>query len=157
MAYLHTQHVHHIGFTGHTPGPMHMHTDTVIHRVEPHKADAHTNTHNYRCKYVPNHTTPSRPTYSPPVPSHSTHSPAATPHPLPTLTRCPNWQELPKSTRRIALRLGLHRRIFSGFKSQWMTLSSGVERYSRAVQSCWANLRVRLRETPWKLVFLSSS
>ena len=39
-------------------------------------------------------------------------------------TRWPSWHELPKSTIFIADRLGLHRRIFSGFRSQWMILSS---------------------------------
>ena len=57
----------------------------------------------------------------------------------------------------MALLLGLQSKMFSGFRSQWMTLISGVERNSRAVHSCWANLRVRLRETPRKLVLRSSS
>lgn len=73
------------------------------------------------------------------------------------LTLCPNWHELPKSTILMADRLGLQRRIFSGFKSQWMMLSSGVDRNSRAVHSCWANFRVRLRETPLKFVLRSRS
>ena len=44
------------------------------------------------------------------------------------LTLCPSWQELPKSTILIALLLGLQSKMFSGFKSQWIILSSGVER-----------------------------
>lgn len=42
-------------------------------------------------------------------------------------TRCPNWHELPKSTIFIADRFGLHNRIFSGFKSQWIIFSSETE------------------------------
>lgn len=57
----------------------------------------------------------------------------------------------------MALLLGLQRRMFSGFRSQWMMLSSGVARKSSAVHSCWANFRVRLSETPRKLVFRSRS
>lgn len=68
-------------------------------------------------------------------------------------TLCPSWQELPKSTILMALLLGLQRRMFSGFRSQWMMLSSGVAKKSSAVHSCWANFRVRLSETPRKLVF----
>lgn len=73
------------------------------------------------------------------------------------LTRCPSWQELPKSTILMADLLGLQSRMFSGLRSQWMMLSSGVARKSSAVHSCWANLRVRFRDTPRKLVFLSRS
>lgn len=72
-------------------------------------------------------------------------------------TLCPSWHELPKSTILMALLLGLQRRMFSGFRSQWMMLSSGVARKSSAVHSCWANFRVRLSETPRKLVFRSRS
>lgn len=68
-------------------------------------------------------------------------------------TLCPSWHELPKSTILMALLLGLQRRMFSGFRSQWMMLSSGVAKKSSAVHSCWANFRVRLSETPRKLVF----
>ena len=86
VAYLHTGHVHHIGFTGPTPRPMHtsmhMHTDTVIHRVDPHNADAHTNTHNYRCKYVPNHTIPSHILTTCPISFHTLPSCLTPPHPL---------------------------------------------------------------------------
>jgi len=73
------------------------------------------------------------------------------------LTLCPSWHELPKSTILIADLLGLHKRIFSGLRSQWIMLSSGVERNSKAVQSCCANLRVRFRDTPRKLVLRSRS
>ena len=73
------------------------------------------------------------------------------------LTLLPSWQELPKSTIFIALRLGLHKRMFSGFRSQCMMFSSGVARNSSAVQSCWANFLVRLRETPRKLVLRNRS
>lgn len=38
-----------------------------------------------------------------------------------------------------------------------MMLSSGVARNSNAVQSCWANFRVRFKETPLKFVFLNKS
>lgn len=57
----------------------------------------------------------------------------------------------------IADRLGLQRRMFSGLRSQWIMLSLGVERKSSAVHSCCANLRVRLSETPRKLVLRSRS
>lgn len=73
------------------------------------------------------------------------------------LTLWPSWHEDPKSTILIADRLGLQRRIFSGFKSQCIILSSGVERNNRAVHNCWANLRVKFNETPRKLVFRSKS
>lgn len=73
------------------------------------------------------------------------------------LTLCPSWHELPKSTILIADLLGLHKRIFSGLRSQWIMLSSGVDRNSKAVHSCCANLRVRFRETPRKLVLRSKS
>lgn len=72
-------------------------------------------------------------------------------------TLCPSWHELPKSTILMALLLGLQRRMFSGFRSQWMMLSSGVARKRSAVHSCWANFRVRLSDTPRKLVFRSRS
>lgn len=73
------------------------------------------------------------------------------------LTLCPSWHELPKSTILIADLLGLHKRIFSGLRSQWIMLSSGVDRNSKAVHSCCANLRVKLRDTPRKLVLRSKS
>ena len=73
------------------------------------------------------------------------------------LTLWPSWQELPKSTILMADLFGLHKRMFSGLRSQWIILSSGVDRKSRAVQSCWANLRVKLSETPRKLVFRNRS
>jgi len=73
------------------------------------------------------------------------------------LTLCPSWHELPKSTILIALLLGLHNKMFSGFKSQWIIFSSGVDRYSKAVHICWANFLVRFNETPLKFVFLSKS
>lgn len=73
------------------------------------------------------------------------------------LTRCPNWQELPKSTILIADRFGLHRRMFSGFKSQCIIFSSGVDRKSNAVHSCCANFLVRFNDTPRKLVFRNRS
>ena len=57
----------------------------------------------------------------------------------------------------IALLFGLQRRIFSGFRSEWMTDRLGEERKRRAVSSWVANLRVRVRETPWNWVFFSSS
>lgn len=38
-----------------------------------------------------------------------------------------------------------------------MILSSGVARNSSAVQSCWANFRVRFKETPLKFVFRNKS
>lgn len=76
---------------------------------------------------------------------------------LDALTLCPTWQELPKSTIRTALRFGLHNRMFSGLRSQWITLISGIERNNRAVQSCWANLRVRFSETPRKFVLRNNS
>ncbi len=47
-------------------------------------------------------------------------------------TLCPSWQEEPKSTILMALRFGLQSRMFSGFRSQWMMLSSGVARNSSA-------------------------
>lgn len=47
--------------------------------------------------------------------------------------------------------------MFSGLRSQWMIFSSGVERNSSAVQSCCENFRVRLRETPRKLVLRNRS
>ena len=47
--------------------------------------------------------------------------------------------------------------MFSGLRSQWIILSSGVERNSNAVHNCWANLRVRLSETPRKLVLRNKS
>lgn len=72
-------------------------------------------------------------------------------------TLCPSWQELPKSTILMALLLGLHSRMFSGFRSQWMMLSSGVARNSSAVHNCWANFRVRFKETPLKFVFRNKS
>lgn len=50
-----------------------------------------------------------------------------------TLTLCPSWQEEPKSTILIADLLGLHSRMFSGFRSQWMIDSSGVARNNNAV------------------------
>ena len=49
------------------------------------------------------------------------------------LTLCPSWQEDPKSTILMADRLGLHNKIFSGFRSQWMIDSSGVARNNNAV------------------------
>ena len=49
------------------------------------------------------------------------------------LTLCPSWQEEPKSTIFIADLLGLHSRMFSGFRSQWMIDSSGVARNNNAV------------------------
>lgn len=73
------------------------------------------------------------------------------------LTRCPSWQELPKSTILMADRLGLHSNMFSGFRSQCIMFSSGVLRNRRAVHSCCANLRVRFSETPRKFVFLNRS
>lgn len=57
----------------------------------------------------------------------------------------------------MALLLGLHSRMFSGFRSQWMMLSSGVARNSSAVHNCWANFRVRFKETPLKFVFRNKS
>lgn len=72
-------------------------------------------------------------------------------------TLCPSWQELPKSTILMALLLGLHSRMFSGFRSQWMMLSSGVARNRSAVHNCWANFRVRFKETPLKFVFRNKS
>lgn len=68
------------------------------------------------------------------------------------LTRLPIWQLDPKSMILMALLLGLQRRMFSGLRSQWIICSSGVDRYSNARQSCCANLRVKFRETPRKLV-----
>lgn len=49
------------------------------------------------------------------------------------LTLCPSWQEDPKSTILMADLLGLHSRMFSGFRSQWMIDSSGVARNNNAV------------------------
>jgi hypothetical protein len=57
----------------------------------------------------------------------------------------------------MALRLGLQRRMFSGFRSQWMIFISGEERKRRAVAICCANFRVKLSETPRKLVLRSRS
>ena len=91
----------------------------------------------------------------PPLVSTTSHIKITYPHS--TLTLCPSWQELPKSTILMALRLGLQSRMFSGLRSQWMTLSSGVARKSRAVHSCCANFLVRLSDTPRKLVFRSRS
>lgn len=78
-------------------------------------------------------------------------------HDIIALTLCPSWHELPKSTILIADLLGLHKRIFSGLRSQWIMLSSGVDRNSKAVHSCCANLRVKFRDTPRKLVLRSKS
>ena len=69
-----------------------------------------------------------------------------------SLTRWPSWHELPKSTIFIALRFGLHNRMFSGFKSQWMMLKSLDTKNISAVHNCCANLRVKFKETPRKLV-----
>lgn len=49
------------------------------------------------------------------------------------LTLWPSWQEDPKSTILMADLLGLHSRIFSGFRSQWIIDSSGVARNNNAV------------------------
>lgn len=49
------------------------------------------------------------------------------------LTLCPSWQDDPKSTILMADLLGLHSRMFSGFRSQWMIDSSGVARNNNAV------------------------
>lgn len=49
------------------------------------------------------------------------------------LTLCPSWQEDPKSTILMADLLGLQRRMFSGFRSQWMIDSSGVAKNNNAV------------------------
>lgn len=49
------------------------------------------------------------------------------------LTLCPSWQEDPKSTILMADLLGLHSRMFSGFRSQWMIDSSGVARNNNAL------------------------
>lgn len=76
---------------------------------------------------------------------------------LTILTLCLSWQELPKSTILIALLLGLHKRIFSGFKSQWIMLSSGVAKNNNAVHNCWANFLVKFSDTPLKFVFLNKS
>lgn len=56
------------------------------------------------------------------------------------LTLCPSWQEDPKSTILMADLLGLQRRMFSGFRSQWMIDSSGVAKNNNAVnkkKSCF--------------------
>lgn len=50
------------------------------------------------------------------------------------LTLCPSWQEDPKSTILMADLLGLHNRMFSGFRSQWMIDNSGVARNNNAVE-----------------------
>jgi len=47
--------------------------------------------------------------------------------------------------------------MFSGFRSQCMMDRSGVDRNNKAVHSWAANLRVRFKETPLKLVFLIKS
>ena len=96
----------------------------------------------------------------------------------------PSWQDDPKSMSLISLRFGLISKIFSGFKSQWMTEkyfflfsssktslsddtcpmrqinlleSSGFESSFSEWHNCWANFLVRLRETPLKLVLRKRS
>lgn len=51
------------------------------------------------------------------------------------LTLCPSWQDDPKSTILMADLLGLQRRMFSGFRSQWMIDSSGVAKNNNAVSN----------------------
>ena len=67
------------------------------------------------------------------------------------------WQELPKSMSLIADRLGLHSRMFSGLRSQWMIPFSGFARKANALSNWRANLRTRLSDTPLKDVLRSSS
>ena len=47
--------------------------------------------------------------------------------------------------------------MFSGFKSQWIIFSSGVDKYSNAVHICCANFLVKFNDTPLKFVFRSKS
>ncbi|TNN59868.1 hypothetical protein EYF80_029917 [Liparis tanakae] len=84
------------------------------------------------------------------------NSMARLPCPSATWTPCLHTQdgvELPRGWRLILFKAEytkikrftqpwlLYRRMFSGFRSQWMMLSSGVARKSSAVHSCWANFR----------------
>ena len=57
----------------------------------------------------------------------------------------------------MAERFGLHKRIFSGLRSQCMIFNSGHDKNSSAVAICWANFLVKLSDTPRKLVFLNKS
>ena len=64
------------------------------------------------------------------------------------LTRLLRKQEDPKSTTRMAERLGLQRRMFSGLRSQWMMPRSGRDKKASAVHNCCANFRVKFNDTP---------
>lgn len=72
-------------------------------------------------------------------------------------TRCPKRHEEPKSTILMAERFGFTSSMFSGFRSQWITVMFSCDRKLSAAHSCWANLRVRFSETPRKFVFRNSS
>lgn len=63
------------------------------------------------------------------------------------LTLCPSWQEDPKSTILMADLLGLHSRMFSGFRSQWMIDSSGVARNNNAVGNKGDTILILIRTT----------
>ena len=71
--------------------------------------------------------------------------------------RCEVWQLEPKSMTLTAERFGWQSRMFSGLRSQWITSTSPRPRKARALSSCLANLRTRLRLTPPSCVLRSSS
>ena len=67
------------------------------------------------------------------------------------LTLWPSWQDEPKSTILMALRFGLHNSMFSGFRSQWIILSSGVARNSNAA----IKVQINFTKFSWELHMIS--
>ena len=70
-------------------------------------------------------------------------------------TRSFSKHDEPKSITFTVDLFGCFRRMFSGFKSQWMTFC--FRRNFSDVRSCDANLRTSPNDSPWKLLFLMNS
>lgn len=147
LPFLLSPHIHQVHIWPKCVGLFHDLTPPICTQVY-----THTSMHIYIYTYTHKHTCTQSHLHT----YFKTHMPSLPPGNV-VLTLWPSWHELPKSTILIALRLGLHKRMFSGLRSQCMMFSSGVARNSSAVHSCWANLRVKLRDTPRKFVFRNKS